>query len=150
MKSSMLLTAAFGLTILMQNPALAAGDGHGGGGLPHRDNNALYPQPQADITKATPPPQAKLTEPKFQAKTETAVTLRWEAATGADHYHVQVATDPNFKWLVTENHNVSGTSFEAKDLKPGTKYFWRVAGWKSDNMAATNKAAFAISTFETR
>lgn len=150
MKTLVLLSLTFGLTILSQNPAFAAGgEGHGAG-VPHRDNTTLFPQPKPDPTLATPPPATSLTEPAFQAKTDTAVTLRWEAAAGADKYHVQIATDPNFKWLVADQHGVQGTSFDAKDLKPATRYFWRVAGWKSGNMAATNKAEFRSSVFETK
>ncbi len=115
----------------------------------HRDNAALFPPHHADSGKSTPPAAVKLLEPAFQAKlggTETALT--WEASQGATSYHVQVATDPNFKWLLSDEHFVTGTKFQAKGLEKGKTYYWRVAPWKDGNLAATNKGPFSNSIFE--
>ncbi|MBX3040213.1 MAG: fibronectin type III domain-containing protein [Bdellovibrionaceae bacterium] len=125
-------------------------DAHGGG-LPHRDNTALFPQPKADPAKASAPAPAKLLEPAFSASVSgEAVTLKWAAVPTADVYHVQVATDPNFKWLKTDDHTVKGTELKVDGLEKGKTYFWRVAGWKNSNMAATNKGTFSSSTFVTK
>lgn len=114
-----------------------------------RDNNALFPQPKMDAAKSTPPNPVKLVDPTMHQKMSgTSVTLKWEASETADAYHVQVATDPNFKWLKADDHWVKGTTFEAKDLEKGKSYYWRVAPWKNGNMAGTNKGAFAPSSFD--
>lgn len=141
-----LILLTIGLISLASFNSFAAGGGDGH----HRDNTTLFPPHVPNPAMATPPPKTRLLEPTFQQTTDTSASLRWEAATGADHYHLQVATDPNFKWLVVDDHYVKGTSFNVSSLKPSTRYFWRVAGRKSDNKAATNKAPFATSAFQTR
>ncbi|MBX3032610.1 MAG: fibronectin type III domain-containing protein [Bdellovibrionaceae bacterium] len=137
----------------MTMTAQAANDHHDehGGGQAHRDNTALFPQPKPDITRATPPAAPKLESPAFEAVINgDAATLKWQASNGATDYHVQVATDPNFKWLKAENHWVKSTSFDVSGLEKGKLYYWRVAAWKGDNNAATNKSPFAASSFETK
>jgi len=73
----------------------------------------------------------------------TADTLKWDAATGAAGYTVQVSMDPTFanKKLMAVNATVAGTSY-AFTLGPATKYYWRVAamngGFASDFTAADN------------
>lgn len=125
--------------------------GHAAEGKSHRDNNALFPQPKADVAgKGTAPKAVQMIAPKFHATVPAGtVTLSWNASEGADAYHVQVATDPAFKWLKADEHFVNGTSFEAKDLEKGKTYYWRVAPWKNGNMAAANKGTFTPSVFVT-
>lgn len=131
--------------------ALANDDHAKKGAKAERDNGSLFPQPQAEISKATPPAKPELLQPAFQAVvTGENVTLTWKEVASANAYHVQVATDPNFKWLKADEHFVKGSSFEVKGLEKGHLYFWRVAGWKNDNMAGTNKSFFATSAFETK
>ena len=77
--------------------------------------NSLFPQKQKDASHSTRPTVVKLTSPKFLAKIAgNSTKLEWTAAEGATAYHVQVATDPNFKWLVANEYWVKGTSFEAE------------------------------------
>lgn len=120
-------------------------------GKQHRDNTGLFPQPQADVAvRGTAPASPELTAPAFQSKiTASEIALTWKASAGADAYHVQVATDPNFKWLKADEHWVKDTTFQVKDLEKGKHYYWRVAPWKNGNTAATNKGTFAISAFLT-
>lgn len=147
---------AFSLTTTLSLIAFAAdhdahADGHAAPAKGHRDNTALFPPHEPDASKATAPEKPQLLEPAFQAKIEGATTtLKWKESEGATEYHVQVATDPNFKWLVKEDHKVKGASFEVGGLEKGKTYFWRVAPWKNGNMAATNKGVFARSVFEVR
>ncbi|MFN7905693.1 MAG: fibronectin type III domain-containing protein [Pseudobdellovibrionaceae bacterium] len=122
----------------------------GASGKSHRDNTALFPTLTPDKSFATPPPRTKLIAPAFMAKiTSDKQKLEWSAATGADAYHVQVATDPNFKWLVVNEHWVKDTSFEVRDLEKEKHYYWRVAGVKSDNDAMYIKNNFVSSMFST-
>jgi hypothetical protein len=139
------------MTTLSQSAFAAGPDAGHGDAKAHRDNTTLFPPRVADGTMATAPEKPELLEPAFQAKVEgTSTNLTWKESAGADVYHVQVATDPNFKWLVKEDRNVKGSSFTADGLQAGKTYFWRVAPWKNGNMAATNKGRFSQSVFETR
>lgn len=139
----------FSLSMTVALKSLANEDaGHDGGKAEHRDNNALFPHPVANLNKGTPAATPEDLEPAFMTKVSGTATLKWKESAGADSYHVQIATDPNFKWLKVDEHFVKGTSFEAKGLEAGHRYYWRVASWKSENMAATNKSGFAKSVFE--
>lgn len=134
--------------------ALAAEDAHkaaGHGGEAHGDghHSVGVPQPVADATKTTLPTKVTLTEPKALAVVGSTVDLKWTASTGADVYHVQVAKDPRFKWLVVDNHNVTGESFKTPALEAGP-YFWRVAGRKPSNDSTYTKGYFTNSSFEVK
>lgn len=118
--------------------AIAAEGGH---------HSVGEPQPQADKSKATTPGRVTLTEPKALAKVSGAVTLKWTPSAGADVYHVQVAKDPRFKWLVVDNHNVAADNFQTPALEAGS-YFWRVAGRKPSNDPSWTKGFFTTSSFD--
>ena len=114
-------------------------------------NLTLFPTKQQDATKKERPGKPKLSEPGYKAVINgNSVTLKWENVETANAYHVQVATDPAFKWLVSDNWNVSGNSFEQKELKPATSYFWRVAAIRSANEATFMKGWFSVNTFVTK
>lgn len=124
--------------------ALAAdAGGHGAG------HSVGEPQPEADKTKATLPGRVTLSEPKALAKVGGTVDLKWTAATGAEVYHLQVAKDPRFKWLVIDNHNVTGENFQTPALEAGP-YFWRVAARKLSNDPTYTKGHFSSSSFEVK
>lgn len=144
---------AFALTLALTSPSIAAegGGGHGGG---HGDltetMNKLFPQPKPDAEKRKVPEKPELAGPAIFSKIEGGkVTLQWKAVEGADEYHVQLATDPNFKWLVANEYHVKATSFDAANLEPGKHYFWRVAAVKSTNWSTFRRSFFAGSSFET-
>lgn len=143
---------AFALTLALTSPSLAAdGGGHGGGhgGLTEK-MNALFPQPEPKTEKREVPAKPELVAPTyFSSVNGDKVTLQWKAVEGADEYHVQVATDPNFKWLVSNENFAKGTSFEVTGLEAGKHYFWRVAAVKSHNWSTFRKSFFAMSMFET-
>lgn len=146
---------AIALTLSLTLPAFASNEkpeeGHGAAAAEHRDNEALFPPKKADPAKATPPGKVTLVSPKFEEQVSgDSVTLKWQEVATANMYHLQVATDPNFKWLKVDDHAVKGTSFDVKGLEAGKLYFWRVAGWKNDNMAATNHGFFTASSFEVK
>jgi hypothetical protein len=113
--------------------------------------NSLFPQKQKDASHSTRPTVVKLTSPKFLAKIAgTSTKLEWTAAEGATAYHVQVATDPNFKWLVANEYWVKGTSFEATQLEADKHYYWRVAAVKGENDSMFTKSLFVNSAFTTQ
>jgi hypothetical protein len=83
-------------------------------------------------------------------------TLKWNAATGALAYSVQVSMDPAFanKAMMAVNATVAGTSYPYS-LGAATKYYWRVAavngGFTSsyttaNNFTTTGGAAAAVPT----
>jgi hypothetical protein len=111
----------------------------------------LYPQPKADIQNSVLPGKVQLVEPAFNTTVAgTAATLKWNEAADTKFYHVQVATDANFKWLKVDDHFVKGTSMEVKDLEPGHKYYWRVAGTNQEKWANHTHGYFSVSTFSTK
>lgn len=141
---------AFAATLAFTAPSLAEG-GHGGGhgGLSEK-MNSLFPPKQAQPEKRDVPAKPDLASPAYfsQVKGDKA-TLQWKAVAGASEYHVQVAKDPNFKWLVANEYHYKTTSFEATGLEAGKQYFWRVAAVKENNWSTFKKSFFATSMFET-
>ncbi len=110
----------------------------------------FFPPKPVDTTVATTPAKAELKSPEFFSSVKVnEVVLNWSIATGADSFHLQVATDANFKWLVVNEFFVKSTSFQVKSLEAGKHYFWRVAGMKSDNDAGYVNGPFATSMFIT-
>jgi hypothetical protein len=113
-------------------------------------NLNLFPPPQANPSKVARPAKPELVEPAYRAQiTGGTVNLKWSKVNSADAYHLQVATDPNFKWLVINQEILNGNSFQLNDLKKGEHYFWRVAALKTDNDPTYMKGWFSLSTFET-
>lgn len=148
-----------GLMILISltsaSGALAESGGHAETG--HKENTKesksrnLFPKPEADKSKTARMPKVTLLEPKALSTVQGAqVTLKWQEAAGADSYRVQVATDPNFKWLVANEDFYQGTSYEVKGLEAGKHYFWRVYAWKSDNDPSYMSGFADFSSFETK
>lgn len=77
----------------------------------HKESHSrnLFPKPEADKSKTTRPGKVTLLEPKALSSVQgNQVTLKWKEATDADSYRVQVATDPNFKWLVANEDFYKG------------------------------------------
>jgi hypothetical protein len=128
-----------------------AAEGAHGEAEAHKDWNEVFKQPEKNPAKSTLPTQTQLVEPGFLAKISDAeVTLKWKAVEGDGiKYHLQVATDPNFKWLVVNQPLVSFTEYTVKELKKDQQYFWRVYTQKPDNMATYSKSAAASSAFVT-
>ena len=113
--------------------------------------NSLFPQKEKDPTQSTRPLQVKLHSPKFlEVVGAPTAKLTWEAGEGATSYHVQVATDPNFKWLVANDYWVKTPSFEVSKLEAGKRYFWRVASVRESNISMYTKTLFVSSAFDTK
>lgn len=142
---------ALAMTMTLAAPALAAegGDEHGGGhhGLEER-MNALFPQPQPKFERRELPVVPELTSPAFHASVSgDKAVLQWKAVEGADEYHVQVATDAEFKWLILDNANVKENSLEVAGLEAGKSYFWRVSAVRKNNWSTFRKSTFTSSMF---
>jgi|GEM_PF-3621951 len=112
--------------------------------------NSLFPEKQPLTKLTTRPTRVVLSSPKFLAKVTGAVKLEWTGVPGANTYHVQIATDPNFKWLVADEHFIKETSFEFAKTEARNKYFWRVAAFNTDNESMFTKSIFVDSIFITQ
>lgn len=128
------------LAALSATPALASE-----GGATH-----LFPAPVANRAKATAPDAVKLEEPKYFAEQSGAANLKWTASETATNYQLQVATDPNFKWLVVNEQNLKETSFQVSGLEAGKHYFWRVLAVNRNNDATWTKSFWAQSMFSAK
>lgn len=54
------------------------------------------------------------------------ITFRWEAASGATAYQLQIATDSNFSTLVHDDSTIVTTSVDVSSLADSTLHYWRV------------------------
>ncbi len=113
--------------------------------------NSLFPEKQKNPAVALPPQQTKLVAPKFLSSVPAgAVKLQWSETSGATDYHVQVATDPNFKWILVNEYFAKGTSLDFATAEAGKRYFWRVAAVKSENISIHTKSLFVSSAFDAK
>lgn len=116
-----------------------------------KNHPELFPKKQADHNKSTRPEQVELLEPKALSVVEgKQVTLKWKPVASATNYKVQVATDANFKWLVSEDMNVKDTKFTVSSLEANQHYFWRVFAVKADNDSGWTSSYSQMSSFETK
>jgi len=152
------LVSVLTLSSIMLAPAISLANEEGGahGAAPaveekhSKTATQFFPKKEADKSMATRPEAPELLEPAFMTKVSGgSVTLKWKAVAGSTNYHFQLATDPNFKWLVKDEALFQGTSFQASGLEAGKHYYWRVAAQKGTNDPAYTKSGFNKSMFET-
>lgn len=137
---------AFVLVLVSSSASLA----NEGGKSEEKENFIVFPHKEADLSQSKIPGKATLTAPAYYSKISgTSVKLEWTAAADAEQYHLQVATDPNFKWTIANEQNLKATSFDVSNLEPGKHYFWRVVGVRPNNKAGHTKGFWAMSMFET-
>ena len=72
-------------------------------------------------------------------------TLSWNAASNADNYDLQLATDAGFNNIVDNATAINGTSYSPGGLSANTAYYWRV---RSNNSCGTSaySSAFSFTT----
>ena len=105
---------------------------------------------------AIPNPTSLVSPLNGTVSAATVDTLKWNSATNALLYNVQVSMDPTFAnmKMLAVNATVTGTSY-IYSLGPATKYYWRVAavngGFMSDYTTANNftTAGVAAATVPT-
>lgn len=133
--------------ICLNSIAWAAGGNHD----ENYHGRNLFPKKQAQRDLVERLPKVTYLEPKALSKVSgSEVTLKWQAVEKADSYRIQVATDPNFKWIVVNEDFFKGTSYDLKNLEPGKHYFWRVYAWKTDNDPAYMSSFADFLSFETK
>ena len=72
-------------------------------------------------------------------------TLQWTAATGANNYDLQLATDIGFTNLVADVANIGGTTYTPPILTPETTYYWRVRS-NSCSISTYNTSSFSTAS----
>jgi len=129
------------------NKEAAHGEGHGG--LAEK-MNSLFPTKQANTALADRPSVVEIKSPAFLSSVGSGpVKLEWNEVKGATDYHLQVATDPNFKWLVVNEKFVKEHSFNFT-AEAGKRYFWRVASYNGGNTNSFTKSNFVSSAFNVK
>lgn len=147
----LLSVLTFAITLALSSTSVAESTGGEHHDPLSEKMNSFFPKPQAREGANITPDKPTLSAPKFfAAMAADKVELTWGAVEGADEYHVQVAKDPNFKWLVKDDNHHKSTSFEITNLEAGKHYYWRVAAVKSGNWDTFRKSYFATSMFETK
>lgn len=146
--------AAFIATIAITTQTLAADTGaahheSGHGNLVEK-MNSLYPTKMPDAELGTQPSSVEIKSPAFLGNVGAGpVKLEWTAAKGATDYHVQVATDPNFKWLVVNEKFIKENSYNFT-AEAGKRYYWRVASFNGGNTESHTKSNFVSSAFNVK
>ena len=116
-----------------------------------KDWNQLFPQPKLEAQLGKTPNKTTLLSPDFMQKvTADKVPLKWKDVSDAPEYHLQVATDPNFKWLIVDQNNIKESKFEVTGLESGKTYFWRVSAVNTAKVQTHQKSYFVQSSFVTK
>lgn len=157
MKLSQLVVSIFSAVLFSFQLALAnapagqekAAEKQGEGHAKAEHSFELYQPHVANKSVTTPPEKVELVAPAFEAKVEGSVILKWKTSATADKYLVQVATDPNFKWLVVDEPAYTKTELEVKGLEKAKHYYWRVYSVKSNNNPGYMKGVASKSMFDT-
>ncbi|MCC2679854.1 MAG: hypothetical protein K0R29_2430 [Pseudobdellovibrio sp.] len=112
--------------------------------------NSLFPTKMPNHELAARPSTVEIKSPSFLGNVGAGpVKLEWNAVQGATNYHIQVATDPNFKWLVVNEKFLKENSYNFT-AEAGHRYFWRVASYKGDNANTFTKSNFVSSAFNVK
>lgn len=137
--------------LIMHIPYLSQASGTKAEGLEASKHELGFPQPQPDLSLSMAPEKVLLTAPAaLETISETQVSLKWQSKSKADVYHVQVATDAAFKWLIVDDYSVKTTEFKVTGLESGKNYFWRVAAVKSNNLPTHSKSPFSFNSFSVK
>ncbi len=126
-------SAQFNHTLVVQKVGLAARNQ----GAPPPAYTALF-----DYFRAALPSLPRLVLPaNGTTNVNTSVNLVWSSSDGAQGYHLQVATNPQFtSGLVVNDSLLNDTSRNVTGLSAYTQYYWRVRSWNSEG-----KGPFSLS-----
>ena len=88
-------------------------------------------------TIPTIPPIPLLISPTNQAiRQPVTLRLRWTSSAGAEQYHLQLSTRPDFNHILIDDSAVVNTSFVVGPLALATKYYWRVQAQNAAGLSA--------------
>jgi photosystem II stability/assembly factor-like uncharacterized protein len=94
----------------------------------------------------SPPAAPVLASPASGSTNQpTALTLSWNASSGATSYHLQVSTSSTFSPLVVDQSALSTTSSAISGLANSTLYYWRVSASNTGGTSAYS-AAWNLTT----
>ncbi|MCX7909934.1 MAG: CAP domain-containing protein [Ignavibacteria bacterium] len=96
--------------------------------------------PTAGIQPPTP-----LSPPDNSTDVEIPVNLTWSNVSNAQYYALQVSTNSDFTNLLVDLKNITSNSYKLTSLNDNTKYFWRVATIK-DNQMSNWSSTFSFTT----
>ncbi|HSH04398.1 MAG TPA: zinc-dependent metalloprotease family protein, partial [Anaerolineae bacterium] len=71
------------------------------------------------------PPTTLLTPANMTTDVPITPTFSWTPISGATSYDIDIATDPDFNYII-DSANVITTSYTSPTLGPGATYYWRV------------------------
>jgi subtilisin family serine protease len=116
-------------------------------GVPSGTVNKLLYSIAGPAGPPPPPPAAPTLGSPADGATgiPTSTTLTWNASATATAYQVQVASDPGFTTIVSNQTNLAGTSAAVSGLVANTVYYWRVnasnaggtSGWSASSSFTT-------------
>lgn len=111
------------------------------------DQNQLegIPSTQAFTLKARPEPPFPLS-PKHKVRTEN-VNFTWTQSSEAKTYHLQVASDMQFKQIILDETQIKASEFSTDKLSLG-RYFWRVASVIEKNAEADQGPFSPVQSFQ--
>jgi hypothetical protein len=78
------------------------------------------------VIDARPEPPFRIAPTDSQVVRTALPAFAWSAVDGADAYHFQLASDPDFGTLLIDLPDFRGTTFAPESLPPG-EYYWRLA-----------------------
>lgn len=86
-----------------------------------------YSSPDSGWRAVQAPSPPTLLSPSNDATgVSTNPTLSWNASSGATSYQIQVSTDSNFRTIVFDQSEITGTSQVVNGLHGGVLHYWRV------------------------
>ena len=80
-----------------------------------------------------PPPVIVAPAERAQLRGADHVTFRWDGVKGAAGYHLVLASDRQFKNIVSGDHHVTGTFYTVPGLNYGT-YFLKISSVSADGV----------------
>jgi hypothetical protein len=110
------------------------------------ETESLRTGAQANAGKPALPAVPTLAAPANGAAAQpTALSLSWNAVTGANNYNLQVSTNANFSALLVNVKGVGATSYALSGLANSRTYYWRVAA-KGPGGTSAFSGAFSFAT----
>ncbi|MGE5804201.1 MAG: T9SS type A sorting domain-containing protein, partial [Ignavibacteria bacterium] len=74
-------------------------------------------------------------------------TLAWQAVSGADHYRLEINTQPDFTGtIIFDEDTLSDTSHTITGLLNNSTYYWRVQGLNNFGFSSDTSSIFSFTT----
>jgi acetyl esterase/lipase len=105
----------------------------------------IYPIVASEINNTSPSVPTLVFPTDNATQIVTPLTLRWNRATNALSYTIQVANTNTFTSTI-HNQTLSDTVFQTTGLRNGEQYYWRVRALGSGNTQSAWSTAFTFTT----